>query len=414
MDTEGYYGESFYDWCQRTGNQSFLLRWDYELNDVDPHNVAKSSPGNFYFKCEEGLHPIEKKNLNRIFRSQRIPECNYCNSFGVWCETNHRQDLLDRWDYEKNNCTPYEIPKATHQKMYFKCPTGKHESELKIIYDLITQPGSSRCIQCDSIGQWGLDTFGEDFYDVFWSELNSVDPMKIAKRSNKHIMIRCDKTDYHKDYDTTCDRFFKGQRCPYCAGKRVDINDSLGMLYPESLDQWVQKDSTPYDYLPNSNVSVYWNCSIHGQYKQIIQRHVVGDLLCPKCARLTNESRLQKKVREYLESMNLTVKHEFECNIIAKNEESRRPLPYDNEVVDYKLIIEVHGSQHYKPCEWFDHSRGDYTPETYLEHRQYLDRFKKNYAVKEGYQYLEIPYWTNDKKQTWKKLIDDKITSIVT
>jgi len=29
-----------------------------------------------------------------------------------------------------------------------------------------------------------------------------------------------------------------------------------------------------------------------------------------------------------------------------------------------------------------------------------------------NYHYLEIPYYTDDKKETWKKLIDDKINEI--
>lgn len=405
-------GESFYDWCQRTGNQSFLLRWDYEKNEEDPKSISKSKCSNYYFKCENGLHESEKRNLNHIFKTKRIPSCSICSSFGVWCESNSRKDILKRWDYEQNGCSPYEVLKNSHKEFYFKCSKNIHDSELKKIDSIVREPVMARCIQCDSIGQWGIDTFGDDFIDKYWSSKNTSDPMKISKRSNKPIMIKCQKTNYHNDYQTTCDQLFRGRGCPYCAGKLVDVNDSLGALYPESIKQWVQKDLTPFDYLPNSNKSVYWYCKIHGKYKRKIQQHVCGDLICPKCLRESKESRLQKKVRKYLESKQLTINHEFNCNIIATNKETNRPLPYDNEVVDYNLIIEVHGMQHYKPCEWFDHNRNNMSSEEYLEHRKYLDRLKKRYAISQGYEFLAIPYWTDDKKETWKTLIDRKIKSI--
>lgn len=37
------------------------------------------------------------------------------------------------------------------------------------------------------------------------------------------------------------------------------------------------------------------------------------------------------------------------------------------------------------------------------------DRYKRFIAYKKGYEYIAIPYWTNDKNETWKILIENKI-----
>lgn len=52
-------------------------------------------------------------------------------SFKQWCEDNNRQDLLDRWDYEKTGFAPEDITFASAKPVYFKCPKGIHESEKK-------------------------------------------------------------------------------------------------------------------------------------------------------------------------------------------------------------------------------------------------------------------------------------------
>ena len=39
--------------------------------------------------------------------------------------------------------------------------------------------------------------------------------------------------------------------------------------------------------------------------------------------------------------------------------------------------------------------------------------YKKQYALSQGYYYLEIPYWT-ESDESYKTLIDEKIKSILT
>ena len=86
-------------------------------------------------------------------------------------------------------------------------------------------------------------------------------------------------------------------------------------------------------------------------------------------------------------------------------------MPFDNEVPELKLIIEVHGSQHYKEltgkCSW----TGNLAPEQYLRKRKLYDRYKRLIAHINKYEYLEIPYWEFD-DDTYKQTILDKIESI--
>jgi hypothetical protein len=82
-------------------------------------------------------------------------------------------------------------------------------------------------------------------------------------------------------------------------------------------------------------------------------------------------------------------------------------MPFDNEVIELKLIIEVHGRQHYEEKDglWFNKNFN-------LHVVQLHDRYKRIFAKSQRYFYLEIPFWADDKNETWKKMINDKILEI--
>ena len=57
------------------------------------------------------------------------------------------------------------------------------------------------------------------------------------------------------------------------------------------------------------------------------------------------------------------------------------------------------------------HKNGS-TPEQELEYQKYKDSYKKQYAIDNGYNYLEIPYYCYD-DLTYINMIDIKINDII-
>ena len=86
-------------------------------------------------------------------------------------------------------------------------------------------------------------------------------------------------------------------------------------------------------------------------------------------------------------------------------------LPFDNELKELKLIIEIHGEQHYKQLPKNNKWLNGKTPQEYLKYRRLLDRYKKFIAYVNGYEYLELPYWCFE-DESYKELIDNKIKQI--
>lgn len=137
------------------------------------------------------------------------------------------------------------------------------------------------------------------------------------------------------------------------------------------------------------------------------------------CSEERKESFLQEKVRLYINNFEgFDVLHEKRCTISCKNPEKiKGTMHFDNEIVsrNFNLIIEVHGVQHYKisPFQYKMAENMNISIEEAFEYQKWKDKYKKDFVLSCGYYYLEIPYWTDNKKEDWKKLIDDKIKEIM-
>lgn len=407
--------ESFGMWCQENQEFHWLELWDYELNIVSPFQIHRNTGKKYCFKCKKGKHKSEQYYINAITgdRKQKY-HCKRCNSFGQWCVDNNELELLQRWDCARNKISPFEVSFRSGKNYWFTCPKKLHESEPKNLSNLIVQPGTRECKKCSSIGQLLLDSYGENAITQYWYDINTKDPFLINRNSEQIIWIKCTNKEYHKDYKITAINFTKGQRCPYCAGKKVSRQDSLGYLYPESISMWSGRNKlSPYDYLPKSNKKVWFTCPIHGEYFQSICDYTIGECECPQCKQESDESSFQKKVRQYLEELGYNINHEYACSLIPVNPKTGRKLPMDNEVIELNLYIEVNGQQHYQTSLWHETeaSRKNCSSTDILHEIQWRDKIKKEYIISHNSFYLTIPYW-DIQNGNYKEMINNKIEEI--
>ena len=140
-------------------------------------------------------------------------------SFYDWCIDNGKEDWLELWDYEKNDCTPKDISYSSNKKYYFKCERGLHDSEVKLISNLRTGNTELKCNCCNSIGQYLIDNYGEYALEKYWDykKNENLNPFKISRGSKKKVWIKCQKDEKHDSYSVTCNSFTSnGNRCPIC------------------------------------------------------------------------------------------------------------------------------------------------------------------------------------------------------
>lgn len=355
-------------------------------------------------------------------------------SFYDWCVEYNRTDLLNLWDDTLNKFTANEISCCTNNEYFFKCPQNKHKS---MPWKLITLTRRSKvkttCKYCNSFAEHFIQQFGEEALDLYWDyDLNECSPWDISRGSHIEVFIKCQHNQRHGSYPILSSLFLtKGVRCPYCNGKKVHPDESLAAYYSEIYgDDFLEKywdynknTLNPYEVTPVTNKDyIYVYCQDnkeHGSYKIMPNNFKKNGCSCPICYRERENSKLQQLVCNYLYTQyNVHPKHEFECSIVCKNPTTLKALPYDNEIVinQNKLIIEVHGEQHYNAnCGWNrkEAQRRNITVYESFANQQYRDSIKKQYALSQGYHYLEIPYWT-EHDGSYKTLIDNKIHEILT
>lgn len=225
--------------------------------EVKIDDLSKGSPVKVHVKCDcencknpNNIKFIPYNTYNRLLHNDEKYYCQQCGtnvfgrkkadktilknskSFEKWCIDNKKQDILNLWDYDLNDCKPSEVTYKSSKKCWFKCHRGLHDSELKNISDFVGRNVDIiNCHMCNSFAQWGIDNLGEDFLEKYWSNKNTLNPWKIEKCSNKKVWIKCQEKDYHEDYNMLCSSFvIDNQRCPYCTNHhgKVHPKDSLG------------------------------------------------------------------------------------------------------------------------------------------------------------------------------------------
>ena len=193
--------------------------------------------------------------------------CKYCNSFEQWCIDNNKPQYLELWDDEKNECSPKDVSYSSTKKCFFKCPRDLHDSEQKSINHLTTGHTSFKCNACNSIGQYLIDTYGEDALDKYcdYEKNGNLNPFEIPRCSTKKVWIKCQEDETHGSYFISCKNFTSsGNRCPICNewhGERKIreylIKNNIEFEAQKKFSNLVEKKPLSYDfYIPSKNLLI--------------------------------------------------------------------------------------------------------------------------------------------------------------
>lgn len=269
-----------------------------------------------------------------------------------------------------------------------------------------------------TFGAWLIKNFGENAIQKYWSNKNTVSPFSINAQSNKKVYIQCQNKNYHV-YQISPANFCRGNRCPFCSGKRGRVmpQDSLGAKFPQVIAMWSTKNKlSPFEITFKSHKSVWLTCPEHKHpdfQKIVAQCTTTGRFHCPKCTQERRRSYLEEEVYNYLCKFGYPVLTEHQCTLRPINPETGMPLPYDNQISDLKLIVEVNGIQHYELGGWHITAakKSGKTPQEEFEGLWYRDKLKKQFALDNGYHYIAISY-KDVENGNYKSILDEEINAL--
>ena len=328
-------------------------------------------------------------------------------SFAQWCLDNGHEDWLGLWDYELNDVGPDEVFYRTNHKYYFKCLREIHNSEQYQISVLTRGDSHVCCKKCNSIGQFLIDTYGENVISDMWSDKNNVDPFSVSKGSSKQkVWLKCNIAE-HPDSEYYPVSICHGARCKACSKNSVvtGVND-VATTHPEYMKYFLNPNDAK-NVARWSEKCVYIVCPDCGY---ITKKRVCDLISYPfNCKRCGDKSTYPNKyVYEFLFQLQkhydfyIHPEHVFEWSKhLNDNGVSRRIYDF---FIEYKgdiIIIEVHGEQHFNGS--FQSYEGARTAEDELKN----DLYKKNLAVSNGVK--EKHYFVIDARKSNSSWIKNSI-----
>jgi len=181
--------------------------------------------------------------------------------------------------------------------------------------------------------------------------------------SKKHVKIICPK---HGVFVQTPNLHLQGGGCFFC--KDGTLREHFKLTIEEFSLKANIVHNGKYDYSKvvyvNNKTKVEIICPKHGSFLQVPNRHLRGDG-CPVC----HESHGEREISKILELFNVPFIRQKtfpSCKIKYK-------LRFDFYLIDFNILIEYHGEQHYFPSERF----GGFS--TFID-RKLKDEYKEKWA----------------------------------
>lgn len=174
------------------------------------------------------------------------------------------QEIILEWDVEKNG--PPDAPENKGQfkkRFWWICPKG-HSYQSNLNQRLYASQGCPYCAgQKVMKGFNDLATLCPELAKEWHPTKNGdLTPDQVTPGANRKVWWRCELG--HEFQQVISDRRRRGDRCPYCAGKKLlpGFND-VASLFPDLAAEWDTEkngDLKPSQVGPSEKRSVWWRC----------------------------------------------------------------------------------------------------------------------------------------------------------
>lgn len=220
--------------------------------------------------------------------------------------------------------------------------------------------------------------------EKYWDfKKNKVSPYGLYKNSLEKVWIKCNKKSYHNSYLIDCHNFTNGRRCSYCSSKKINYFDSLGFKYFQLAKLIVEDEnrnkvtlSDTYSLAPSSHKKYYFQCPVckkKSSSPKRLDKVTKKGFGCEWCG--DGISIPEKFVANLLQALNIRYLRQISKSTFKWCDKYR----YDFYLIDYNLIIEVHGPQHFEERREFIKT---------LAEQQDIDNKKKELAESNNVDYM--------------------------
>ena len=224
-----------------------------------------------------------------------------------------------------------------------------------------------------------------------------VKPLDTYKNNHDPMNFEC-LIDGHI-WATESKHILNGHGCPVCKGRIIGPapgfkNSIFASEYRDYFAQYLTEGQMKL-YMPNTHEKIEVICPRCGEIKYISPKELLHTGLCCICG--DGQSFPNKFVYNVLCQLHLNIQPEF------------TPLwacgkRYDEYLIDYNIIIENHGMQHYRECS--------FTNKT-LEEEQVNDRLKQELAEVQNIRYIVLDCRYSSAEHIKKSIMNSGLPEIL-
>lgn len=200
----------------------------------------------------------------------------------------------------------------------------------------------------------------------------------LGKRAKICIVCRT-----HGDFWQNAQNHLHGNGCPRCAFANKYTNES----FAEKANQ-IHMDKYDYSKSVFTGALDYITiiCRKHGDFRQTAASHLSG-CGCPKCNASSGE-RMVESVLKHTGEQYETQKRFSNCRGVENGVwGEKRQLAFDFYLPKRNILIEYDGKHHFQPIPF-----GSDNPEIDFEKQKIRDRIKEEFALKNGFTLIRIPF----------------------
>lgn len=262
-------------WCIKNKKKNLLDEWNYNRNgDLIPEAVTYGSEKKVWWKCLKG-HEWEA-GINS--RTRFNVGCPYCsgrnviegdNDLKTWCNKNRREELMEEWDYNKNNIDPSKISPHNNMKVWWKCNRGH---EWKCTIGSRTSGKPTGCPYCsmppkrilvgfNDFESWCMKN-GKEYLLKEWNidRNTGVNPREVTYGSGKKVWWKCNRG--HEWTVAICKRT-RGTGCPVCSRTQTSFPEQAIAYYLSKsfniLQRYRMKGFEIDVYLEDYNIGIEYD-----------------------------------------------------------------------------------------------------------------------------------------------------------
>jgi len=212
---------------------------------------------------------------------------------------NTRPELAEELHPTKNgDLTPDNLMAGTSRKLWWICKEVSDEPcghVWKASGGERLKHGCPPCGKKKAAKSLSTPKHGESLGDIFpeissqWhpSLNNDKSPFDFNPGTDQKVWWKCPVADDHVWEANISSRTAMSTGCPYCAGKRVSITNSISTLLPEIVDEWDTSKNgeiLPSEVVGGSMKKFWWKCSKCEHEWKISPSNRKFGSGCPACA----------------------------------------------------------------------------------------------------------------------------------